>query len=464
MTCPVEEAGHSRRYLMLHGMARDDYLYTEKPMKAIFIFSLPMMLGNLFQQFYTMADSIIVGRYLGEKALAAVGASSALTAVFIAIAIGGGAGASVVTSRLFGAGAYGRMKESISTSLAAFLVLSLALAAAGYILSPAILSILNTPEDIIAAAVLYLRIYFLGLPFLFIYNILSSIFNALGKSRIPLLLLIFSSLLNVVLDIAAVAHLGMGIAGAAWATLLSQAISAVISMAVLRNTLSRIESETSKLFSRSILKEMGKIALPSILQQSTINIGMLLVQSVVNGFGSEVLAGYSAAIRVDSLLGVPMSAVGNSMSPYTAQNIGARKAGRIAEGYRAALFLILAIGAIICIITQLFGNAIISLFLGDGGTASAYATGEHYLSFLGWFYTILGIAFVTGGVLRGSGDMRMFTTASIANLSFRVIGSILLAPRFGVDTVWYVVPVGWLLYASLCYISYRKKNWAIISR
>ena len=407
-------------------MRDEHYLVNDDPFRAILSFSLPMMLGNLFQQFYTMADSVIVGRFVGEEALAAVGASYALTSVFIAVAIGGGAGSSVITSRAFGARDYRTMKESISTSLISFLVISLVLAVCGFLSSSWILEALNTPGNIMGEADVYLRIYFLGLPFLFMYNILSSVFNALGKSRIPLFLLIFSSLLNVVLDIVAVTALGMGVAGAAWATLISQALSAVISFSILMHMLSSMEGRRSVLFSLPEAREMAQIAIPSILQQSTISFGMMLVQSVVNLFGSEVLAGYSACIRVDSVVTVPMSAIGNAMSPYAAQNIGAERRGRVG---------------------------------GAEGTEAAYATAEHYMSFLGWFYPILGSAMATGGALRGTGDMKLFTIASLANLSFRVAASMLLAPHFGVSVVWYCVPVGWLIYFGLCFISCRRAGW-----
>lgn len=439
-------------------MMQDDYLVNERPWKAILLFSLPMMLGNLFQQLYTMADSIIVGRFIGERALAAVGASYALTGVFIAVAIGGGAGATVITSRAFGAGDRKTVRESISTALIAFLVLSIILAVAGYCLSPWIMNALSTPWDIIDEAITYLRIYFLGLPFLFMYNILSSVFNSLGKSRIPLYLLIFSSALNVLLDIIAVAYLGMGVAGAAWATLFAQAVSAFLSLLILLRFLAGMSAKEGKPFSSSVFLGMSAVAIPSILQQSTISIGMMLVQSVVNGFGSDVLAGYAAAIRVDSIVTVPLSAIGNAMSPYTAQNIGARKPYRIKTGFRCAMLLIVIFGLMMCLILQLFNENIIALFLGTDGTETACRTGERYLSFLGWFYSILGFAMVTGGVLRGTGDMRLFTIASIANLSFRVIGSMLFAPLYGVAIVWYVVPIGWSLYFGLCYASYRKKR------
>ena len=437
-------------------MMRDDYLTEENPLKAILFFSLPMMAGNLFQQFYTMADSIIVGRFIGENALASVGASYALTAVFISIAIGGGAGASVITSKAFGAKDYEKVKESISTSLIAFLVISFILAVFGYVFSDRIMLVLNTPQDILADAVLYLRIYFLGLPFLFLYNILSSIFNSLGKSRIPLFLLIFSSLLNIALDIVAAAYFDMGAAGAAWATRLSQALSALLSFFVLLRITSSYGSGGYPLFTISVFSAMSKIALPSLLQQMTINLGMMLVQSVVNLFGSEVLAGYSASIRIDNIVTVPLSAVGNAMSPYTAQNIGARKKERVSTGYRISFVIILVLWCISCLILQLFPKEIIGLFLGEKGTDAAYSTGVGYLTFLGWFYFILGFAFITGGVLRGAGKMGMFLLASLLNLSFRVIGSMIFAPKYGVAIVWYVVPVGWVLYFTTCFLSYRR--------
>ena len=440
-------------------MMKSDYLITENPFRALLSFSFPMMLGNLFQQLYTMADSVIVGRFIGEKALASVGASYALTSVFIAVAVGGGAGATVLTSHAFGAGEWKTLKESVSTSLLSFLILSRVLAAAGFILSPGILGILNTPEDIIADAVIYLRIYFLGLPFLFMYNILSSVFNSLGRSRIPLYLLVFSSLLNIAMDIAAVAYLDMGVAGAAWATLLSQALSAMLSFMLLRRLLGRMDGKPGCVFSFPLFRDMAAIALPSILQQSTISAGMMLVQSVVNTFGSEVLAGYSASIRVDNIVTVPLSAVGNAMSPYTAQNIGAEKKERVVRGYHAAFILIILSGALSCLILELFSHEITGLFLGSEGTEAAYRTGERYLSFLGWFYPILGFAMITGGVLRGAGDMKLFTAASIANLSFRVIGSMIFAPLFGVSVVWHVVPVGWLIYFTICYAAYRSGRW-----
>ena len=205
-----------------------EYLIREKPLKALLIFAFPMIVGNLFQQFYTMVDSVVVGRFVGEHALAAVGASYSLTNVFISIAIGGGVGASVLTSRYFGSRDYKKMKISVTTALLSFLVVSLVLGSVGFCFGKEIMVLLNTPANILKQATEYLNIYFIGLPFLFMYNVLSAMFNALGRSKIPLFLLIFSSLFNIVLDVVLVRSFSMGVAGVAWATLVAQGISAVV--------------------------------------------------------------------------------------------------------------------------------------------------------------------------------------------------------------------------------------------
>ena len=436
-----------------------EYLINADPLKALVIFSLPMMLGNLFQQLYTMADSVIVGRFVGEKALASVGASYSLTTVFIAVAIGGGIGASVAASRAFGAREYGKMKEAIFTSLISFLAISIALAAFGWLASYRIMSALNTPADVIEDAVSYLRIYFLGMPFLFMYNVLSATFNALGRSKVPLFLLVFSSLLNVVLDIWMVASLEMGVEGAAWATLIAQGISAIVSFSVLMKVLRGYEGRPERLWSGSLLLSMSRIALPSILQQSTVSIGMMLVQSVVNSFGSEVLAGFSAAMRVESFVVVPMSAMGNAMSSYTAQNLGAGRKDRVVQGYHAAYMVVIAFAVLICLLLETSHDAIISLFIGSSGTAAAMAAGTGYLTFMGWFFALIGFKMSTDGLLRGAGDMTMFTVANLVNLSIRVAFAFAFAPRYGVEMVWAAVPIGWAANWLISGLEYRRGRW-----
>ena len=440
-------------------MADKEYLIHQSPWKALLIFSIPMMMGNLFQQLYTMTDSVIVGRFVGENALAAVGASYSLTSVFISVAIGGGVGSSVLVSRAFGARRYDELKTTVNTSLVSFLVLSLLLSFFGYIFSTPIMNALNTPDNIHEEAVMYLRIYFLGLPFLFMYNILSSVFNALGRSKIPLYFLIFSSLLNVALDLFMVAVLKMGIAGAAWATLIAQGVSACLSFAVLIRNLAEFEGRARTVFDKRIFKNMTGLAIPSILQQSTVSIGMMLVQSVVNSFGSQVLAGYSAGMRIENIATVPMVSIGNTMSSYTAQNLGAQKSGRVKEGYHVSYIMVIFFAIVTCLILELFPVPLINMFIGAEGTAKAYQTGVDYLRFMGWFFAIIGFKMATDGVLRGGGDVKVFTSANLVNLSTRVIFSFALAPVVGVAAVWYIVPVGWFLNWMISLIGYEKGIW-----
>ena len=436
------------------------YLIQMPPVRALLTLALPMMIGNLFQQFYNMADSVIVGRFVGEQALAAVGASYSLTNVFISIAIGGGMGASVITAQAFGSRDYARMRRSVSTALLSFLALSIVLGGVGLWCSPALMELLKTPADVLGDAVVYLNIYFLGLPFLFMYNVLSALFNSLGKSRIPLYLLVFSSLLNVALDLFMVLVLHMGVAGVAWATLVAQGISAVASFVIFVRELRTCPAENEEArFDTGEFSNMLRIALPSILQQSTVSIGMMLVQSVVNSFGSEMLAGYSAAMRIESLCIVPMAAIGNAFSSYTAQNLGAGRQDRVQRGYRLSYGILLAIAALLALLTQGFATPLISMFMGAEGSAEALFTGVACTRFLGLFYLLIGLKMTTDGLLRGAGDMAMFTVANLVNLGLRVILAVALAPRFGISMVWVAVPIGWLANYGISYIEYRTGKW-----
>lgn len=438
---------------------KNDYLIQKKPMQALILFALPIIIGNLFQQTYTMADSAIVGYYVSERALAAVGASYSLTNIFICIAIGGGIGTSVIVSRYFGAKDYKKTITAIFTSLISFFILSIFLGAVGLLFGRRIMIALNTPADALDMAVEYLTIYFIGLPFLFMYNVLSSMFNALGKSRIPLCFLIFSSLFNIVLDFVLVTQFAMSVAGVAWATLIAQGISAVLSLIVLIFQLKKLDGDRHRVFAKEEILPMFRIALPSILQQSTVSIGMMLVQSVVNGFGTENLAGFSAAMRIEAICVVPMTGIGNAVSSYTAQNIGAKKEKRVTEGYRAANRLVILFAVIILLILENFSRPIIAMFLGDDGTDIAMETGCGYLTFMGYFFCLIGLKMAVDGLLRGAGDMKMFTVANLVNLTIRVAFAKILAPHYGIAMVWYAVPIGWFVNWLISFIQYCTGKW-----
>lgn len=441
-------------------MNKKQPLLTDTPGRALLVFALPMIIGNLFQQFYNMADSIIVGRFVGENALAAVGASYSFTNVFIMIAIGGGIGASVLTSQYLGAGKLREMKTSVATFLITFLVLSSLLACFGFLLNPTVMRLLKTPEDIFSDAVLYLQIYFCGLPFMFMYDVLSANFNALGKSVIPLVLLIFSSVLNVFLDLFMVLKLGMGVEGVAIATVLAQGISSLLSFLILLLFLGTFHTEGKiSLFNRSMLVNGTKIAIPSIIQQSIVSIGILLTQSAVNRFGSSALAGYSAGMRLESLAIVPMIATGNAVSTFTAQNLGAGQKERVRQGYRTSYLIILSFSAILLIATQLFYRPILSAFLDVESSPVAYSTGSSYLRFIGFFFCLLGFKASTDGVLRGAGDVGVYMAANLVNLSIRVAVAQLCSPLWGIEFVWYAVPLGWGTNYIISYLWYRTGHW-----
>ncbi len=419
-----------------------------------------MIIGNLFQQFYNMADSIIVGNLVGEDALAAVGASYSFTTVFIMIAIGGGIGASVLASQYLGAGHYKEMKSSVYTFLITFAVFSTLLAVLGFFINPTVLRLLKTPENILPEAVEYLQIYFAGLPFMFMYNILSADFNALGRSKIPLFLLIFSSILNIVLDFWMVGGLGMGVSGAAAATVIAQGLAAVISFGILMRMLSSYPAEgRTAWFRRDMFATGVKIAVPSIVQQSIVSIGMLLTQSAVNQFGSSALAGYSAGMRLESLCIVPMIATGNAMSTFTAQNLGAGKSERVHQGYHAAYGIIIAFGVVLILVSQLFYRPVLAVFVEQGESSVAFETGTSYFRFIGLFFSFLGFKAITNGILRGAGDIKVYMLANLINLAIRVAVAQLCSPVWGIQLIWYAVPMGWTANYLISYCWYRTGNW-----
>lgn len=434
-------------------------LTTGSPGKGLLLFALPMILGNLFQQFYNMVDTVIVGKYVGEDALAAVGASYALTTVFVMIAIGGGTGASVIISQYLGAKESGKMKTAISTAMIAFLGISILLGVIGIFSNTWILKLLGTPDNIMPEAAMYLRIYFMGMPFLFMYNIMAAIFNALGDSKTSLYFLIFSSLLNIVLDLYAVRVLNMGVAGVAVATVIAQGIAAVLSFFVLFKKLKAYAGKGT-FFDIEILKKMVIVAIPSIIQQSIVSVGMLLVQSVVNGFGSSVLAGYTAGMRLESICIVPMISVGNAVSTFTAQNMGAGQTERVKKGYHVSYAIIAFFAVMICAVLLFFKHPLINLFMEEGAGGEAFETGVSYLSFIAYFFVFIGLKASTDGVLRGAGDVLVFTIANLVNLAFRVLFAFLMAPVIGVQAVWIAVPIGWIINYSISGLRYLTGRWS----
>ena len=316
------------------------------------------------------------------------------------------------------------------------------------------MSLLQTPDDILEEAVLYLRVYFVGFPFLFMYNILSTMFNSIGESKIPLGLLIFSSVLNIIMDLWMVAGLGLGVFGAALATLIAQGISAVFSFLILFYRMRQYKSPF-QWFDGQELQLMLRIAVPSVLQQSTVSIGMMIVQAVVNPFGTQALAGYAATMRVENVFSLIFVSIGNAVSPYVSQNLGAKKINRIRKGYHAALVLDLCFAILAFAVIETMHTQISSLFLGKDGTAFAYQVSGNYMRWIGFFFIFMGIKMATDGVLRGLGIMRPFLIANMVNLAIRLSVALIFAPRFGIAFVWLAVPAGWLANFLISYLALR---------
>ena len=433
-----------------------------KPLKLLFFFALPMVIGNFFQQLYNMVDSMVVGKFVGEDALAAVGSSFPVVFLAVAIAAGLSMGCTVVISQLFGAGQIREMKTTISTALIALGVIGLAIMAAGELAAGPLLKLLGTDADIMADSLTYLRIYFGGAVFLFLYNTLNGIYNALGDSNTPLKFLMVSALTNIGLDLLFVIRFHMGVAGVAWATLIAQGLCAVVSFFVLIKRMKDMESEPAAadkkfaFFEANAARRIARVGVPSMLQQSIVSLSMMFMQGLVNSYGKVFVAGYTAATKIDTLAMMPNMNFSNAMSSYTAQNIGAGKDKRVVQGYKACLLMVLIFSLIITGIIYLFGPQLLSLFLNSGSEGSAMGYGLRYMKTVSVFYVLMGLMFVGNGLLRGAGDMGAFMLSSMSNLFSRVAIAYLLAHFIGSSAIWWSIPIGWGIGAI--FSAYRAEN------
>lgn len=431
-------------------------LTIEHPKKILWRFLLPMLLSVMFQQFYSIADSMIAGRFAGEDALAAVGASYPITVIFLAFATGSNLGVSVIVSRLFGAKDYDRMKRAVTTAFMACAGLSLVLTLYGLVFCAPMMRLIKTPANIFQDGALYLSIYTLGLAFLIFYNVCTGIFTALGDSKTPLYFLIGSSIGNILLDLFFVAVLHKGVAGVAWATFIAQGISSVLALAALRLRLKKMQGRSGgKHFDPHLFRQIAAIAVPSILQQSVLSVGNLFIQVIVNRYGSVTIAGYSAAIKLNTFAITSFMALGSCLSSYTAQNLGAGKAKRIPLGFGAGVRLSLLASVPFFALYFFFSRQMMGLFM-DSSSSDAILAGSLFLKIVSPFYFMISIKLMTDGIIRGSGAMIYFVIATVPDLILRILFSYLLTPRFGSTGIWMAWPFGWIAATVLTIIFYRK--------
>ena len=433
------------------------------PESVLWKFCLPLFGSIVFQQLYNIADSLVAGKFIGENALAAVGNSYEITLIFIAFAFGCNMGCSVIVSQYFGAKEYGKMKTAVSTACIASAVLCAVLMAGGILGCGGLLQLINTPAEVFADSQLYLDIYIWSLPFVFFYNIATGIFSALGDSKTPFIFLAVSSTANIGMDILFVTAFKMGVAGVAWATFLCQGVSCVLAVLVVFLRLKKVESGTGKapIFSWPIFKKIVVIAVPSILQQASISVGNIIIQSVINSFGAGVMAGYSAAVKLNNLVITSFTTLGNGISNYTAQNMGARKLGRIKQGFRAGVKMVWLLSAPLLVLYFFAGRVLLQLFLNDP-SAAAMNTGIIFLRILSPFYFIVSAKLVADGILRGAGLMDRFMIATFTDLILRVVLALVLSKTaLGSTGIWCAWPVGWTVAAVMSYNFYRNGPWKV---
>ena len=431
-----------------------------KPEKVLWRFCIPLFGSVIFQPFYNLADSFVAGKFIGENALASVGNSYEITLIFIAFAFGCNIGCSVIVSQFFGAKNYGEMKTAVYTAMITSAVVCTVLMCLGIGFCDTLLHMIRTPEELFADSKLYLDIYIWGLPFVFFYNIATGIFSALGDSKTPFYFLAASSTVNVAVDILFVTAFNMGVAGVAWATFLCQGISCLLAVSVVFLRLRKIHADGRiSVFSVLILKKFLSVAVPSVLQQSFISIGNIIIQGVINGFGAGVIAGYSASVKLNNLVITSFTTLGNGISNYTAQNIGAEKLARVKEGFRAGIKLVWLLSIPLFFAYFFAGKWLLYLFMEDP-SALALQTGIAFLRILSPFYFVISAKLVADGILRGSNMMNKFMIATFTDLILRVgLAIVLSRTALGSVGIWSAWPIGWTVAAILSIMFYRSGKW-----
>ncbi len=435
-----------------------------KPETVLRQFCLPLFGSIIFQQLYNIADSFVAGKFISDNALAAVGNSYEITLIFIAFAFGCNIGCSVIAAQLFGAKRYGDMKSAVYTALITSSALCAALMLLGIFGCETLLHLINTPPEVFADSKLYLDIYIFGLPFVFLYNIATGIFSALGDSKTPFIFLACSSLSNIVVDILFVTALGMRVDGVAWATFLCQGVSCVLAIVVVFRRFEKIKTdENVRVFSWKHFRSFAVIAVPSILQQSFISVGNIVIQSVINSFGSAVMAGYSAAVKLNNMVITSLTTLGNGISNFTAQNLGAAQYDRIKAGFRAGIKLVWMLCLPLVILYLFAGKPLVSIFI-NNPTGEAMKTGVQFLKIISPFYFIVAAKLVSDGVLRGAGLMKKFMIATFTDLVLRVIlAETLSRTALHVTGIWLSWPIGWCIAAALSIVFYSTEKWSRFS-
>ena len=428
--------------------------------RALIKFSIPMILGNLLQQLYNVADTFIVGHYIGTDALAAVGSSFTIMTFLTSIILGLCMGSGILFSMFYGAKQLDKMKTSFFVSFVGIGIFSIGLEIVCLLAIDLILNFMNIPRAIFTDPHQYLFIIFLGLVFTFIYNYFSSLLRALGNSKIPLIFLALASIINIGLDIYLVAEVAMGVAGAAVATLIAQAFSAIgIMLYVFLSQKELLPQRKHWHFEREIFEKIKAYSLLTCIQQSVMNFGILMIQGLVNSFGLVTMSAFAAAVKIDSFAYMPVQDFGNAFSTYIAQNKGAGLEERIHKGFKVAVVMASIFCIFISALVFIFADKLMLIFIESSKSEIIYQ-GAQYLRIEGACYLGIGCLFLLYGYYRGVGKPGISVVLTVISLGTRVVLAYLLAPLFGTLAIWWAIPIGWFL-ADLIGIMYglKKERW-----
>lgn len=427
--------------------------------RVIFDFALPMLIGNVLQQFYNLTDAWVVGTYVGKQALAAVGSSFSIVFLLIALVLGVTMGSGIMVSQFYGARDMVRVRRTISTAYWYVLAASIVLTGLGLVLTRPLLALLRTPADVMPQAVTYLQIIFAGTVLSFGYNALSAVLRALGDSRTPLYFLAIGVAANVGLDLWFVLGLGWGVAGAAWATVISQGVAFAASFAYMQ----RCRHEVLHIrvrdlpFDRALFAQGMRIGLPQGGQQTLVAAGFMALTRIVNGFGTDAIAAYTAAGRLDSFAGMPAMNFAMALTTFVGQNLGAGKPDRVRRGFRATLLMSGAVALAATLLMVVAKEPLIRIFNTD---PEVVAIGSRYLLIVGSAYVLFSTMFVAGAVPRGAGDTLIPFLITVVTLWIvRIPLSYLLSTRLGTDGIWWGIPAAWAMGSSLSIVYYFSGRW-----
>ncbi|RRH19821.1 MATE family efflux transporter [Clostridioides difficile] len=426
--------------------------------KSIFFFAMPMLIGSLFQQLYNTADSIIVGRFIGKEAMAAVSGANPIMFLLVAALMGVSLGFSILVSQFYGSGDLKKVKATIDTTYILLFIGSILISILGIVFGSPMLKLMNTPESVFAQSKLYLTIIFSGILFSAGYNSVSAILRGLGDSVTPLYFLIIATILNIVLDLTFIVVLRMGVEGVALATIMAQAVSFIISIIYLNKKHEVLKFKIKGIvYDNKIFKDGLRLGLPSGVQQMLFSIGNMALQFLVNSYGTSAMAAFGAGLRIENFISLPIMNLGSAVSTFVAQNIGAGENERVKKGIRESIKMTLVLAVTVIALILLFRENLIALFNTD---KDVIKIGSSYLFIIGPFFLFIGTSFVLSSAMKGAGDSMFALISSIVSLWLgRLPASYMLSKFFGTDGIWMGIPFGWTLGLIVTVIYYKKGHW-----